>query len=477
MKRVRPRAGARTRVTLRTRLTLAYGALLAVVAGTLIALLYAFMTYVPVYSERLSVDGGGPNVERIGLGEGASGWAPPMQGSTFSADCADPSLSEVVRTLRGKLIARDEGSAHISLCGVTPTGEIGPDGWAVTYEISTKDDFLRSLLLFSAAALAVLLVVALLVGWFVAGRMLAPLQKVTATARGIAGSTLHERIDIGGPKDEIRQLAETFNDMLRRLDRSFEAQRRFASNASHELKTPLTGMRTILQVALAAPQEYRLQEIGPKLLTLTSRSADILNALLTLARADQGGVDKEKVELGAVARESVTEAGSQADELGVTVSVDCGRAEIMGDRVLLRQLTGNLVQNAVRHNHRGGSAEVRVEESPDRRVARFVVRNTGRRFSREEADQMREPFHRLDTRQSTRTGRPAGHGLGLAVAESITRAHSGTLDITPLPDGGLETVVVLPLTTGGSPHGAAPAGLRRAATSEAPPRPGRNRGR
>ncbi|MFJ1617537.1 sensor histidine kinase [Streptomyces sp. NPDC088251] len=316
--------------------------------------------------------------------------------------------------------------------------------------VFAEDDFLQALLLFSVVVLAVLLLIALFLGWLVAGRMLAPLQQVTTTARGIAGSTLHERITLGGPKDEIRELADTFNDMLGRLDRTFEAQRRFASNASHELKTPLTGMRALLQVALAAPEEHRLQDIGPKLLTLTTRSAEILNALLTLARADQGGVAMEDVELDDVAREVTVQTRAQADDLGVEVTVTCARAEVRGDRVLLRQLTGNLVENAIRHNHRGGTARVCVEERTEEGVARFVVSNTGRRFSKEETDRMREPFHRLDTRQAGQSGRVAGHGLGLAVAESIARAHAGTLRITPLENGGLETCVELPLTTAGS---------------------------
>ncbi|MFC8096772.1 sensor histidine kinase [Streptomyces sp. NPDC057301] len=441
MKRVRFPTGSRPRVTLRTRLTLAYGALLAAVAVALIALLYVFMKYVPVYSESLTTHSGLSLVQ--------SGWGAGTADDTAVAigdDCdAKPSVADTVRDVGERLKAPDEGRSHLTVCH--PSAAAGNDrsgGWA-SFEVSTKEDFLHTLLLFSAVALAVLLVLALFLGWFVAGRMLAPLQQVTATARGIAGSTLHERIKLSGPKDEIRELADTFNDMLRRLDRTFDAQRRFASNASHELKTPLTGMRAILQVALAAPEEYRLHDIGPKLLTLTTRSADVLNALLTLARADQGGVEREKVQLDAVARETVAEARSQADELGVTVTVECARAEVKGDWVLLRQLTDNLVQNAVRHNHRGGTARVRVEECPGEGVARFVVRNTGRRFSQEEADLMREPFHRLDTRQAGgSSGRPVGHGLGLAVVESITRAHSGTLHITPLPEGGLETTVDLP---------------------------------
>ncbi|WP_411120124.1 sensor histidine kinase [Streptomyces sp. 058-1L] len=191
--------------------------------------------------------------------------------------------------------------------------------------------------------------------------------------------------------------------MLQRLDRAFDAQRRFAANASHELKTPLTGMRALLQVAVAAPEEYRLQDIGPKLLTLTTRPADILGALLTLARADQGSLAMDEVALEEVTREVVAETRTQANDFGVDVCVDCSRVRVMGDRVLLRQMTGNLVENAIRHNHRGGTVRIYVEEERSEAAARFVVRNTGRRFDPEETELMREPFHRLDSRQS---GRP-----------------------------------------------------------------------
>ncbi|MFF6983496.1 sensor histidine kinase [Streptomyces sp. NPDC008343] len=448
MRRRFPPRDRRRRVTLRTRLTLTYGALLTGVAMTLIALLYAFMRYMPVYSETAE----SPLTPGSGAPGSGVGWDSPAEAMSFSDACeADRSLWDLMGELRWALTSTEAASPRWTMCRPAPTrSHAGADTWVTSFQVSTKEDFLQALLLFSAVALAVLLLVALFLGWIVAGRMLAPLQRVTATARGIAGSTLHERIVPAGPKDEIRELAETFNDMLERLDQSFEAQRRFASNASHELKTPLTGMRALLQVALAAPEEYRLQDVGPKLLTLTTRSAEILNALLTLARADQGGIETQQVALDEVAREIAERHRAQADELGVEVTVDCDRVPVTGNPVLLTQLTVNLVSNAIRHNHAGGTAVVRVERDPEQGLARLFVRNSGRRFGQEEIDVMREPFHRLDTRQAGRPGRrPAGHGLGLAVAESIAHAHAGALHITSPRGGGLEVTVSLPLVDTG----------------------------
>jgi signal transduction histidine kinase len=423
-------------------LTLAYSALLAAVALALIALLYAFMKYVPVYSEA---------VQSPRPPGAASPWVPPAKSWAVSEECNENSSpGSLLQDLVWSLTAPADASPIVTVCGVEVAGQPAwAGGWEASLQVSTKEDFLQALLLFSAVALALLLLVALFLGWFVAGRMLRPLQKVTATARGIAGSTLHERIAPTGPQDEIRELAETFDNMLERLDRSFDAQRRFAANASHELKTPLTGMRAIVQVALAAPDEYRLQEVGEKLLALTTRSNEILDALLALAHADQGGIMTTEVSLDGLAQECAAQHRAQADASQVELTLGCERAVVAGSTVLLRQLITNLVSNAIRHNHPGGWAAVRVERDVGHGVVRIAVTNSGRVFGQDEIELMREPFHRLDSRQAGGPGRRAtGHGLGLAVAESIAHAHSGELGITSPPGGGLEVTVTLPLPDG-----------------------------
>ncbi|WP_405139492.1 ATP-binding protein [Sphaerisporangium sp. NBC_01403] len=436
-------SAGRPRVTIRTRLTLTYGGLFAAAGAAMIGLLYVFMKYVPVYSENLTT--GRPD-QRDGTPTGLPSIRmtphPDSMSLTWSPDCEASSPGGVaaffdrVGAFFDRVTSPSDGTSSVAHC-------MSPSGGVTSLQVSTKADFLEALLVFSAMALLILLVMAVVLGWFVAGRMLAPLQRITTAARGIAGSTLHERIALAGPKDEIRELADTFDGMLERLHKAFQAQNRFAANASHELRTPLAGMRTVLQVALAAPHAYRLEDLGPKLLTLNRRSTEITEALLTLARADHGAVVEEDVRLGVLVQEMCAQTKAQAERAGVTLTASGDQGRLRGDRVLLRQLVVNLVDNAVRHNHRGGSVTVRVDERPDGDV-RLVVRNTGRKLSRTEADRAFEPFHRLDTRQASRSDRPSGHGLGLAIVESIVRAHGGTLRAEPPRDGGLEITVTLP---------------------------------
>ncbi|MFD7119998.1 sensor histidine kinase [Streptomyces sp. NPDC059922] len=473
----------RSRLTIRARLTLTYAGLFAAAGAAMIGLLYLFMNYGPTYAPNLvkvpvlsgpSADAGKRPVPGADTGAGADAGAAPSLGTGARAeagavptldtgagkdDSAAPHAGAAAGGESGTALSGGTGTATGERAVPSTTADAAAEAGAspstgssearptksgiTTFEVASKADFLDALLIFSAVALLVLLVIAVVLGWFVAGRMLAPLQRITATARSIAGSTLHERIALAGPKDEIRELADTFDAMLQRLDKAFQAQSRFAANASHELRTPLAGMRTLLQVALAAPGEYRLEDLGPDLLTLNRRSTEITEALLVLARADHGAIAEETVELAALAREVCTQATPAAAEAGVALSASVGRGRVLGDRVLLRQLVTNLVDNAVRHNHPGGTVTVAVDERPGQDV-RLVVRNTGRALSRTEADRILEPFHRLDTRQTSRSGRPAGHGLGLAIVESIVRAHNGTLHAEPLRDGGLDFTVTLP---------------------------------
>ncbi|MFE4366992.1 sensor histidine kinase [Streptomyces sp. NPDC056835] len=405
----------RARVTMRARLTFTYAALFAASAVVMVGLLYFFMRYGPSYSIPLT----------------------STVGETFDS-AFNPPVKPVPPT--------PDSAGTVSY-------DAKPTQGLLSMRVATKADFLQALLVFSAVLFLLVLLLSVVVGWFVAGRMLAPLQQITATARGIADSTLHERIVLAGPQDEIRELAGTFNSMLRRLDQAFQAQRRFAANASHELRTPLASMRTILQVALASPEPDELRAAGDRLLILNKRSTEITEALLTLARADHGAIAQEPVDLGEMARELCVQAGPQAREAGVDLTGPIGEAPVRGDRTLLRQLIGNLIDNALRHNHRGGTATLTLERPEDGRVT-LTVRNSGPRLDQGAVDRAFEPFHRLDTRKGGSAGRPAGYGLGLAIVQSIVRAHNGTLGAAPLEPGGLEVSVDLPgviRTTGSRP--------------------------
>ncbi|MEW2811095.1 HAMP domain-containing sensor histidine kinase [Streptomyces massasporeus] len=452
-------APRRVRLTIRARITLTYGALFAASGAAMVLLLYVFMSYGPDYSEALTKS---VAVTPTPAESGASPSPPPSQPGD-NASAAKPSLSPSPPGGGGSAAppglspSQPDGDAVTPslpgdtsgspTAGATPSspdaGLAAPARGLWDMEVSTKDDFLQALFVFGIVVFVILLLISVIVGWFVAGRMLAPLQQITATARVVADSTLHERIALAGPRDEIRELADTFNAMLRRLEQAFEAQRRFAANASHELRTPLASMRTILQVALASPDPEEVRAAGPQLLTLNKRSTEITEALLTLARADHGAITHEPVDLAQTAREHCVQVRPQAHAAGVRLTPPTGAAPTTGDRTLLRQLVANLIDNAVKHNHQDGSVTVSVHRPEDGRV-RLTVRNTGQELDQEAVDRAIEPFHRLDTRTEGGSGRPAGHGLGLAIVRSIVRAHDGTLRATPLRPGGLEVAVELP---------------------------------
>ncbi|RPK68221.1 putative sensor histidine kinase TcrY [Streptomyces sp. ADI96-02] len=504
-------AERRTRLTLRGRLTFTYAALFGASGAAMAVLLYLFMSYGPSYAPTLTrvgiptpssstpageepgrapTEGAAPSRDGGAAPDGGDSPGSPEQGVAPAASGVSPEAGrptppsdggEVLAkrpTPSGELIPSGELTPSAGPTTEPDTSDSGSGQGLLSLEVSDKADFLQALLVFSAVVFLLLLVASVIVGWFVAGRMLAPLQKITATARGIADSTLHERIALAGPKDEIRELADTFNAMLRRLERAFEAQRRFAANASHELRTPLASMRTILQVALASPDPEELRAAGSELLVLNKRSTDTTQALLALARADHGAITQEPVDLGRLARELCVQRQPQARAAGVelTGAADAdgagptGAADaawVRGDPVLLRQLVGNLVDNALRHNHRGGTARVAVCRRDDGGVS-LSVRNSGPRLDQESVDRAFEPFHRLEVRREGAVdGRPSGYGLGLAIVQSIVRAHDGSLTAAPLAPDGLEVSVDLPGTCPSADRAAEPPG--RAAGAPAGP--------
>ncbi|MEU9015299.1 ATP-binding protein [Streptomyces sp. NPDC048479] len=385
-------------MTIRRRLTLTYGGFFVVSGAALIGLLYVFMSVGPTYA-----------------------WPqPPGPGGTSIHETAELQMAPRTSDM------------------ATPVQE----GLFTTISVEAKSDLLGALLIFSAAALAILTVVALVLGWFLAGRLLDPLERITRAARSVAGANLHERVALDGPQDEIRELADTFDDMLERLDASFEAQQRFAANVSHELRTPLTVIRTVLQVALADPEGHDLKHVGPRLLVINQRSIEVTEALLALARADHGALKIKRVELADVLAEVCRQAEDAAAQHGVTIERDAAPMCVAGDRVLLLQLATNLLDNGIRHNHRHGRVSLQLEQEAAHAV-RLTVRSTGRQLRPEEVERIFEPFHRLEPSQAS-AGQPGGHGLGLAIVQSIVRAHHGTLKAAPLPGGGLEVNVTLP---------------------------------
>ncbi|GAA2091805.1 HAMP domain-containing sensor histidine kinase [Streptomyces albiaxialis] len=301
---------------------------------------------------------------------------------------------------------------------------------------------LDGLLRRSLLALLGLAVAAFAFGYVMAGRVLSPLGRITRTARQVAGSDLHKRIELEGPDDELKELADTFDDMLDRLDRAFTAQQRFVANASHELRTPLAINRTLLEVQLADPEASpELQQLGKTLLATNERSEQLVEGLLLLARSENELVDRKPVDLSEVASQAVEQVRGEAQTKGVELRGVRQPTYVQGNGVLLERVALNLVQNAVRYNVReGGWVAVSTEAQPGRAV--LVVENTGPVVPAYEVDNLFEPFRRL---RSERTGSDKGVGLGLSIVRSVARAHGGIVTAEPREDGGLVMRVALPV--------------------------------
>ncbi|WP_181802769.1 sensor histidine kinase [Streptomyces shenzhenensis] len=300
------------------------------------------------------------------------------------------------------------------------------------------DDLLsRSLL-----ALLGLAVIAFAFGYAMAGRVLSPLGRITRTARAVAGSDLSRRIELDGPDDELKELADTFDDMLERLQRAFTAQQRFVGNASHELRTPLAINRTLLEVHLSDPNApVELQQLGKTLLATNERSEQLVEGLLLLARSDNQIVERKPVDLAEVASQAVDQVQAEAEAKGVTIRGVRKPAVVQGNGVLLERIALNLVQNAVRYNvPEDGWVEVDTDIQHGQAV--LYVANTGPVVPAYEIDNLFEPFRRLRTE---RTGSDKGVGLGLSIARSVARAHGGHIAAQPREGGGLVMRVTLPV--------------------------------
>lgn len=299
----------------------------------------------------------------------------------------------------------------------------------------------HQLLVNSGIALAIVAVLALLAGWLVAGRMLRPIRTITRTARKISATSLHERLALHGPRDELKELGDTLDDLFGRLDAAFDAQRHFVANASHELRTPLTAERTLLQVALDDPcttaEEWR--STAEEVLASTTEQARLLEGLLTLA-SSEGQLDRRRhVELAAVVEAALEARRPEAEGLGLQVAAALGPAPVEGDERLVERLVANLIDNAVGHNIVGG--HVRVSTGTDDGQAVLSVDNTGPVIPPAEVGRLFEPFQRLDP---GRTHHKDGHGLGLSIVRAIAAAHGAIVSANAPPGGGLCVSVGFP---------------------------------
>ncbi|TQF03204.1 HAMP domain-containing histidine kinase [Kitasatospora acidiphila] len=301
---------------------------------------------------------------------------------------------------------------------------------------------LDALLRKSLTVLVGLAVIAFAAGYAMAGRVLRPLGRITRTAREVAGSDLHRRIELEGPDDELKELADTFDDMLDRLDRAFDSQRRFVSNASHELRTPLAINRTLLEVQLSDPNASPdLQQLGKTLLATNERSVQLVEGLLLLARSDNELVDRRPVEFSEVALQAVEQVRPEASGREVEIRSELNPVAVSGNGVLLERIALNLLQNAVRYNVPDGWVEITTAPGPGG-VGELVVSNTGPVVPGYELEHIFEPFRRLKGADRTRSDK--GVGLGLSIVRSVVRAHGGSIEAVPRPGGGLTMRVRIP---------------------------------
>jgi signal transduction histidine kinase len=298
------------------------------------------------------------------------------------------------------------------------------------------------LLVIAWVVLALTAIAAVPLGWFVAGRMLAPLREITARARTISAGNLHERLAVAGGRDEFTELGDTLDDLLGRLETSFDAQRRFVANASHELRTPLTVERTLLQVALADPNASAetLRAACEELLANGRDQERLIEALLTLASSERGLERRERADLGALAAHVLEQPRPELEQHRITLDAQVEAAITEGDAELIERLISNLVDNAVRHNVDGGHVEIRTRQQGDR--ALLLVENSGQMIAPDDIETMFEPFRRLGP---ARTGTGSGqHGLGLSIVRAIAEAHHAEIEAHPRAGGGLMIRIAFP---------------------------------
>ena len=320
-----------------------------------------------------------------------------------------------------------------------PDGVISAIGFLVP---GNRSFLLRAFAPTAAIAQAFLLGFGLLGGWILAGRMLAPLTRITDATRMAANGSLSHRIRLPGRRDEFRELADSFDAMLARLEAHVAEQRRFAANASHELRTPLAITQTLLDVARNDPNRDS-GELDERLRAVNARAIELTEALLLLSRADQRSFTRERVDLSLIAEEATETLLPLAEKHGVTIETSGDITPTIGSHALLLQMTTNLLHNAIVHNlPEHGTVQVSTALRPE--SVTLTVESTGDELSPQLVSTLTEPFQRGTKR--IRTDEHAGVGLGLAIVHSIVRAHDGTLDLAPRPAGGLLVTIRLPGT-------------------------------
>jgi signal transduction histidine kinase len=410
----------RPRRTVRLRLTLLYGGLFIVCGAGLLTI-----TYVLVSS---STHGAYTQNDPSGRSNGMSLGSPHPSSSRAAPQ------DQQTTTVTGD----GTGSTHEDLTAAQQEAQVR---LLVSQADRTRATQLHQLLIQSGIALAIMSVISIGLGWIIAGRILRRLSTITTTARDISATNLHERLALDGPGDELKELGDTFDELLGRLEASFQAQRRFIANASHELRTPLARQRTVAQVALSDPDATveSLRIAHERVLAAGAQQERLIAALLTLARG-QAGIDRrEPFDLARLAGQVIAARRDEAELRTLRVRWTLSPAPATGDPRLVEQLVVNLVDNALRHNVPRGSIEVTTGVRDGHSV--LSVSNTGPVIPVTEVDRLLQPFQRLG---SERTGHRGNLGLGLSIVQAIASAHGATINATPRPEGGLLFTVEFP---------------------------------
>ncbi|WRS29275.1 HAMP domain-containing sensor histidine kinase [Actinomycetaceae bacterium MB13-C1-2] len=376
----------KARLTIRGRLTLAFSVIFALVGTLMVVATYFFMRYVPHYGLMREV------------------------GTVVSFETEELSPLSIVRT---------------------PDDDAIQSEWS-TFVIQDATTLLNVQLLISLVFLVVLICAGAVASWFIAGRILQPINTLSQVAKDASEGNLKQRVELDGPDDEVRRLGATFDHMLTRLDAAFESHKRFAAGASHQLQTPLAATRTMIDVASSdpSPSVEGLQETLSRVRQMNERSIETVDALLDLTAIEYRSDNVEEVDLGVLVGGALSVVAAESADRGITITSDIAPdSRTFANPVLIEQMLVNLLQNAVRHNHDGGSIEVRLTADT---CPKLHISNTGEKVDPARVEQLTEPFSR-GRDQAAKTG----HGLGLAIVQSIADASNARLTLESNPEGGL----------------------------------------
>jgi signal transduction histidine kinase len=359
---------------------------------------------------------------------------------------------------RFPVTGRSSGTGH-GIPGLGPQQQQAAAAAARTQALLLRGAALHSLLTMSGVVLAVMTVISVGLGWLVAGRMLRPLRLVTSAARRVSASSLHERLAMTGPDDELKELADTFDGLLDRLERAFDAQRQFVANASHELRTPLARQRALVEAALddQARTAGSLERACQRVLAASVQQERLIGALLTLAQAQRGLMKRDPIDLAVLVGDALQSLRPGAQSRGLRVSAALNPAPALGDARLAERLAVNLVANAISHNVPGGRIEIATGVQAGRAIV--SVSNSGPVIPVAELGRLFEPFQRLG---ADRASSHDGLGLGLSIVSAIISAHDAQLSAQAPPGGGLEILVRFPAIPPGFPARIPPITVRHA---------------